>query len=140
MEPKMKTSLLFKIAPGLLIVVSILTSIFTSPLPAQAVGEVVNVWMTTTSDPGGRVVVKGLNPEPNVTFAADVPNGNQVITVNENTTYQQFEGGGASFTDTTAWLMQESGLLTQATRDQVMQNLFNPTTGIGLGFVRNPMG
>jgi|GEM_PF-619615 len=136
----MKTSLLFKIAPGLLLIGSILTSIFTSSLPAQAVGEVVNVWMTTTSDPGGRVVVKGLNPEPNVTFAADVPNGNQVITVNETITYQQFEGGGASFTDTAAWLMQESGLLTQATRDQVMQNLFNPTTGIGLGFVRNPMG
>ncbi|NUT04091.1 MAG: hypothetical protein HOV76_11475, partial [Hamadaea sp.] len=30
------------------------------PVPAQAAGETVNVWLTTTSDSGGRTVTRGL--------------------------------------------------------------------------------
>jgi glucosylceramidase len=36
--------------------------------------------------------------------------------------------------------MKGSGALTQATRDETMKKLFSPTEGIGLSFVRNPMG
>src|SRR5258708_11041355 len=36
--------------------------------------------------------------------------------------------------------MQSSGALTSTTRTQVMQKLFDPVNGIGLGFLRNPMG
>src|SRR5258708_17682083 len=36
--------------------------------------------------------------------------------------------------------MQSSGALTSTTRTQVMQKLFAPVNGIGLGFLRNPMG
>ncbi|MCT9930814.1 ricin-type beta-trefoil lectin domain protein [Planotetraspora sp. A-T 1434] len=107
---------------------------------AQAAGEAVNIWLTTTSDSGGRVVTRGLQPQTPIAFAASSPAGNQTVTVNENTTYQQFEGGGASFTDTAAWLMNSSGALTPTARDAVMRKLFDPVDGIGLAFLRNPMG
>src|SRR4029450_7402390 len=61
------------------------------------------------------------------------------ITVNENTRYQTFSGGGASITDTTAYLLR-GGPISAATRDAVMRKLFSPTEGIGLSFVRNPIG
>ncbi|NUR73425.1 MAG: glucosylceramidase, partial [Hamadaea sp.] len=75
------------------------------PVPAQAAGETVNVWLTTTSDSGGRTVTRGLQQQTPVAFAASSPSGNQTVTVNENVTYQQFEGAGASFTDTAAYLL-----------------------------------
>jgi glucosylceramidase len=107
---------------------------------ASAAAEPVNVWLTTTSDSGGRTVTRGLQQQAATAFAASSAAGNQTITVNEGTTYQQFEGAGASFTDTTAWLMRGSGALTAATRDATMQKLFDPVNGIGLSFIRNPMG
>ncbi len=108
--------------------------------PAQAAGETVNIWLTTTSDAGGRQVTRGLQQQTPVTFASGTGTGGVTINVNENTTYQQFEGGGASFTDTAAWLLNSSGALTQATRDDTMRKLFDPNSGIGLSFIRNPLG
>ncbi|MET8995104.1 ricin-type beta-trefoil lectin domain protein [Amycolatopsis sp. NPDC004169] len=112
----------------------------TFAVPAQAAGETVNVWLTTTSDSGGRTVTRGLQQQTPVTFAAGTGSGGVTINVNENTTYQQFEGGGASFTDTAAWLLNSSGALSQATRDDTMRKLFDPNSGIGLSFIRNPLG
>jgi glucosylceramidase len=107
---------------------------------AEAAGEPVNIWLTTTSDSGGRTVTRGLQQQTPTSFAAGSPAAAQTITVNENNTYQQFEGGGASFTDTAAWLMNSSGALTAGTRSTVMQKLFDPVNGIGVSFLRNPMG
>jgi glucosylceramidase len=107
---------------------------------AFAANEQVNIWLTTTSDSGGRTVTRGLQPQTPIAFAASSGAGNQTITVNENTTYQQFEGAGASFTDTAAWLINGSGALSPSTRDAVMRQLFDPVNGIGLSFTRNPMG
>ncbi|MCP2324567.1 glucosylceramidase [Hamadaea flava] len=109
------------------------------PVPAQAAGESVNIWLTTTSDSGGRTVTRGLQQQTPVAYAASSPAGSQTVTVNENVTYQQFEGAGASFTDTAAYLL-DGGVLSTATRDDVMRKLFSPTDGIGLSFLRNPMG
>ena len=121
---------------GALILLAAAGLLTTAP-PAQAAGETVNVWLTTTDDAGGRHVVRGLQQQTPLTFGAGTGTG---ITVDENTRYQQFAGGGASFTDTAAWLLNSSGALSAATRDSVMTSLFSPTSGIGLGFVRNPMG
>ncbi|GAB2998630.1 ricin-type beta-trefoil lectin domain protein [Amycolatopsis acidiphila] len=109
-------------------------------IPAQAAGETVNVWLTTTNDSRGVNVTRGLQQQSPVAFTAGTGSGGQTISVDENTRYQTFEGGGASFTDTAAWLMNSSGALSQATRDDTMRKLFDPDTGIGLGFLRNPMG
>jgi glucosylceramidase len=107
---------------------------------AQAANEPVNIWLTTTNDAGGRTVTRGLEQQTPIAFSAGTGTGQQTITVNDGTTYQQFEGGGASFTDTAAWLMNSSGALSQSTRNDVMQKLFDPSSGIGLSFVRNPIG
>jgi glucosylceramidase len=108
--------------------------------PAQAAGEQVNIWLTTTNDATGVNVTRGLQQQTPVNFTAGTGSGQQTITVNENTTFQPFEGAGASFTDSAAWLMNSSGLLSSATRNDVMNKLFNPNTGIGVSFLRNPMG
>ncbi|MGW7285920.1 ricin-type beta-trefoil lectin domain protein [Streptomyces sp. NPDC054847] len=107
---------------------------------AQAAGEQVNVWLTTTDDSGGRHVTRGLQQQAPIHFQSGTGGGGTDITVDENTRYQTFTGGGASFTDTAAWLMKGSGALSQATRDATMRKLFSPTDGIGLSFIRNPMG
>ncbi|MGW6746516.1 ricin-type beta-trefoil lectin domain protein [Streptomyces sp. NPDC055025] len=107
---------------------------------AQAAGEQVNIWLTTTDDAGGRHVTRGLQQQAPVTFQPGSGGSGTNITVDEGTRYQTFTGGGASFTDTAAWLMKGSGALSQATRDDTMRKLFSPTEGIGLSFIRNPMG
>ncbi|MFF6999828.1 ricin-type beta-trefoil lectin domain protein [Streptomyces sp. NPDC008313] len=108
--------------------------------PAHAAGEQVSVWLTTTDDSGGRHVVRGLQAQTPFAFQSGSGGGGENITVDENTRYQTFTGGGASFTDTAAWLMNSGGALSQATRDATMRKLFSPTDGIGLSFLRNPMG
>ncbi|MFE2427442.1 ricin-type beta-trefoil lectin domain protein [Streptomyces sp. NPDC059373] len=108
--------------------------------PAHAAGEAVNVWLTTTNDSGGRNVTRGLQQQTPIAFTAGTSGSGQNVVVNENTKYQQFSGAGASFTDTAAYLMNSSGALTSATRTAVMQKLFDPSSGIGLSFLRNPMG
>ncbi|MFD7882459.1 ricin-type beta-trefoil lectin domain protein [Streptomyces bauhiniae] len=109
---------------------------------AHAAGEPVTAWLTTTDDSAGRHVVRGLEPQTPFAFSAGAGGGGggENITVDENTRYQTFTGAGASFTDTAAWLMNSSGALSQATRDATMRKLFSPTDGIGLSFLRNPMG
>jgi glucosylceramidase len=107
---------------------------------AHAAGEQVNVWLTTTDDAAGRHVVRGLQAQTPFAFQAGTGGSGENITVDENTRFQTFTGGGASFTDTAAWLMDGSGALSQATRDATMRKLFSPTEGIGLSFLRNPMG
>ncbi|GAA4706112.1 lectin [Phytohabitans rumicis] len=106
---------------------------------AYAANETVNIALTTTSDSGGRVVTRGLQQQAPIAFAATSPAATHTITVNENVRYQQFDGGGASITDTTAYLLR-GGPISAATRDEVMRRLFHPTDGIGLSFVRNPIG
>ncbi len=107
---------------------------------ADAATESVNIWLTTTNDSGGRSVTRGLQQQTAISFASSSASANQTVTVNEGTTYQQFLGAGASFTDTAAWLLNSSGALSATTRNAVMTALFSPTSGIGLDFTRNPMG
>ena len=108
--------------------------------PAHAANESVGIWLTSTDDSGGRNVTRGLQQQTPVSFSAGAGSAGQVVGVNENNRYQQFTGAGASFTDTAAWLINSSGALSSSTRNTLMNNLFNPTTGIGLDFLRNPMG
>ncbi|MYZ10511.1 glucosylceramidase [Streptomyces sp. SID2999] len=129
--------------PARLLLAALLTTagITTLAIPAaHAAGEPVTAWLTTTDDSAGRHVVRGLEPQTPFAFSAGAGGGGENITVDENTRYQTFTGAGASFTDTAAWLMNSSGALSQATRDATMRKLFSPTDGIGLSFLRNPMG
>ncbi|TDO39634.1 ricin-type beta-trefoil lectin domain protein [Paractinoplanes brasiliensis] len=104
---------------------------------AEAAGESVNVYLTTTSDSGGRIVTRGLQQQSPVAFGSGGGSANQTITVNENVTYQQFEGAGASITDTAAFNIRST---TAATQNDVMTKLFSPTAGIGVSAIRNVIG
>ncbi len=114
------------------------TALFAAP--AQAAGESVNIWLTTTNDSGGRNVVRGLQQQSPISFSSGNASNGTTVTVNEGTKYQQFAGAGASMTDTAGYLLGSSGSISSTTRNSVMTALFDPNNGIGLDFLRNPMG
>ncbi len=101
-----------------------------SPGAAHAAsGPAVSVWETTADQS------QLLAPQASATFNAGSGSASQTITVNPSTTYQSMTGFGASFTDSSAWLVANSPL-----RSQIMTKLFSPTSGIGLDFLRQPIG
>lgn len=65
--------------------------------------------------------------------------GSNLIVVDETQTYQQIEGFGASMTDSAAYLLNH--VATPTARDAAMNDLFTRAgSGIGVSFLRNPMG
>jgi glucosylceramidase len=60
------------------------------------------------------------------------------VGIDPNRRYQPIDGFGASFTDASAYLINQK--LSPQDRDGLMTSLFDPEDGIGLSFVRNPMG
>jgi glucosylceramidase len=100
--------------------------------PVAAAGETVGVWETTADQ------TKLLQQQANLTFAPDSGSNPTTIDVTPATTYQQINGFGASLTDSSASLI--CGKLTTAQQTTLLNNLFNPNTGIGLSFLRQPMG
>ena len=97
--------------------------------PAQAASPAVSVWETTTDQS------KLLAEQTATAFAPGASTQSQVITVDPTSTYQTMTGFGASFTDSSAWLVYNSPL-----RNQIMSKLFDPSSGIGLDFLRQPIG
>src|SRR3954453_14937292 len=61
--------------------------------------------------------------------------GVPTITVDPSQRFQRIDGFGASITDSSAHLLAES-----SHRDQIMRDLFDPEAGIGLSYLRQPMG
>jgi glucosylceramidase len=136
--PTGRRRLVLAAVTGLAVAAAATATVAFSP-SAFAAGETVNIVLTTTGDAGGRTVTRGLQPQAAVAFAASSAGATHTVTVDENTRYQQFAGGGASITDTTAYLFR-GGPISAATRDAVMRRLFHPTDGIGLSYIRNPIG
>ncbi len=97
----------------------------------RAAGPTVQVWLTT-SDGSNQ-----LTPQANLTFGT-LSSNSSTITVNEYQELQQMVGFGAAVTDSSAWLIYDN--LSASQRTTLMQRLFSPTQGIGLSFVRIPMG
>jgi glucosylceramidase len=96
---------------------------------AQAAGPAVSVWETTPTRS------QLLAEQSGTEFASGNSSASQVITVSPTTTYQSMTGFGASFTDSAASLVAASPL-----RNSIMTKLFDPTQGIGLDFLRQPIG
>ncbi|MEH7305225.1 glycoside hydrolase family 30 protein [Neobacillus drentensis] len=61
-----------------------------------------------------------------------------VVTIDETQTYQEIDGFGASFTDSSAYLIHQ--VLDKERRTELMEKLFSHEKGIGLSVLRNPMG
>ncbi|MFL6119337.1 ricin-type beta-trefoil lectin domain protein [Actinophytocola sp.] len=94
--------------------------------PAMA-ATTASVWLTTADRSNL------LRQQANVSFGTG--GSGSVITVNPNTTYQSMVGFGASFTDAAAW-----NVFNSPRRDEIMNALFNPSSGVGLSWLRQPIG
>jgi glucosylceramidase len=86
------------------------------------------VWMTTGDQ-------KNLLSEQPATALAPPAEGVPTITVDPSQRFQRIDGFGASITDSSAHLLAES-----PHRDAIMRDLFDPRQGIGLSYLRQPMG
>jgi len=62
---------------------------------------------------------------------------NPTIVVDPEVSYQSVDGFGASITDSAAAVLYR---LAPAQRDEAMRRLFDPVTGIGVSFLRQPVG
>ena len=92
----------------------------------------VSVWVTN------RAGTKRLQPQPVVSFVAGQGNpALPTIDVADNVRYQQIEGFGGSITDSSAWVL--SGL-SAAKQAEILTALFDRNTGLGLSFLRQPIG
>jgi glucosylceramidase len=100
--------------------------------PLRAGGETVQVWLTTPD------LVSGLSQQPSLTFAPARDRDAPTIQVDDTITYQQMDGFGAAVTDTSAWLIAKK--LSPPARTHLMTALFSPTQGIGIDWIRVPMG
>ena len=95
---------------------------------AQSVG----VWLTTDDQS------KLLQQQSSVAFSAG-SGGTNCVLVDESQTYQQVEGFGAAFTDTTGYVLNQ--VARASARTNALRSLFSRDTGgIGLSFMRIPMG
>ena len=95
--------------------------------PAQA-RDRARVWMTT----GDRANL--LAEQPRGSMAAPVA-GLPTITVDPSRAFQRMEGFGASITDSSAHLLAAS-----PQRHEIMRDLFDRRHGLGLSYLRQPMG
>ncbi|QUQ72507.1 RICIN domain-containing protein [Kutzneria sp. CA-103260] len=98
-----------------------------SQAPPAFAATSANVWLTTPDKSNL------LTQKPSVSFGS--PGSGPVITVDPNTTYQSMVGFGASLTDSAAWNISNS-----SARNSIMTSLFSPTGGIGLDWLRQPLG
>ncbi|HET8913316.1 MAG TPA: discoidin domain-containing protein [Ktedonobacteraceae bacterium] len=103
-----------------------------SPPAARSASTEASVWLTT-ADLQTHLAQQGAVP-----FSMGNGSGIIKITVNENQVDQQMTGFGASLTDGSAWLMYNK--MNKGQRDELMRRLFSPVDGIGLNFLRQPMG
>lgn len=121
---------------ALLLVLSILQ--LAAPSSALAVGPSVQIWVSqiNATDTG---MAKGLEQQSPINFYDDPGTRiSNLIIVDENHTYQQMDGFGASITEASAYLYQNG--LTGAQKQEVMDTLFGKETGIGLSMLRQTIG
>jgi glucosylceramidase len=102
---------------------------FISAIPA--VGQTVTVYQTNADQSAL------LTHENSVSFSSQA-NGSTTVTITPSVTYQQMDGFGAAMTDSSAYLIYNK--LSSAQQTALMQWLFTSSSGIGLNFLRQPMG
>ena len=101
--------------------------------PAQAHGgraPEARVWVTTVDR------AEQLHERAPVAFGRG-GSPETTITIDPGTRYQSMDGFGASLTDSAASVLYR---LDPAAREQAMRSLFDPRTGIGVSFLRQPIG
>ncbi|HEX4719062.1 MAG TPA: glycoside hydrolase family 30 beta sandwich domain-containing protein [Thermoleophilaceae bacterium] len=109
------------------VVVAVLVALVAA-VPAFASSAAPRAWMTTGDQ-------KNLLTEQSQSAFGAPVQGDPTITVDPSQTFQRIEGFGASITDSSAHLLAASPY-----RDQIMRDLFDPKSGLGLSYLRQPMG
>jgi glucosylceramidase len=94
-------------------------------------GPVAQAWITTADQS------RLLTQEPDLPIRSTADASQFVIDVDEATTYQEMIGFGAAMTDASAYLINNK---LGSQRDAIMRELFGRNPGIGLSFLRVPMG
>src|SRR4051812_3489407 len=98
--------------------------------PARARATEARVWVTTVDR------AEQLHERAPVAFGRG-GSAQTTITVDPATRYQRMDGFGASLTDSAASVLFR---LAPAERDRAMRSLFDPRAGIGVSFLRQPVG
>lgn len=93
--------------------------------------ESVSIWTTTGSQS------QLLQQQGNVTFAPDAGTAGTTITVNEATTYQSIDGFGYTLTQASAKLISN---LSATAQNSLLNELFSPSSGIGISVLRIGVG
>jgi glucosylceramidase len=78
-----------------------------------------------------------LTPGPRRHFQREGTLPQAVIDVDGTRSFQEMDGFGASITDSSAALLYQ---LPAPQRDEVMKSIFDPADGIGMSFLRQPVG
>lgn len=95
-------------------------------------GELAQAWITTADRS------RLLSKEPEIPIYSGYDSSSTVLTVDASTKYQSMIGFGGAMTDASAYLIETK--LAAPQRDSLMQELFGRVSGIGLSYVRIPMG
>jgi glucosylceramidase len=116
------------------VIIPILFALIASPLQQspKTTDVKVKVWVTTDNHD------QRLEPQPVLSFSEGFRTDANTIFIEESQRYQMIEGFGASFTDSAAYLLNQKVPSSQL--NSIMTSLFDRTNGIGISFVRNPMG
>lgn len=80
---------------------------------------------------------ESLKADKSLQFSSKLGSGTQIV-VEDQKVYQVIDGFGASLTDSSAWLLQKK--LSTSQRKAAMRDLFSEKQGIGLSFLRQPLG
>ncbi len=115
------------IFPALLVLVAAPGTLAAPPADKSAA----QVWVTSAD---GRQRLSRIDPIP---FNTTAPTGLR-IRVDDSIQYQPIDGFGASFTESSSWLIQQR--MSEAQRRELLRELFDPETGLGLSVTRVPIG
>jgi glucosylceramidase len=102
--------------------------------PVKTTSDMATVQVVETT--GDRTML--LQPQPGISFTSDGNSSALVISVDETKQYQQMDGFGGSLTDSSAWLIWNK--LSASQKSELMEKLFCSRNGIGISFLRQPMG
>ena len=134
MSSSARLHIALRVLVGICIIIGILlAAVFVTRSLSGTGGTGVNVWLTT-SDGSNR-----LTAQTGLTFTSGSQGDNSsTIDVNEQQHFQQMDGFRAAVTNSSAWLIYTQ--MSTSQRNNLMERLFDPVNGIGISFVRIPMG
>lgn len=119
-----------RLATGITVVGTLVAaSLAFAAAPASAAPTVKN-WQTSQS--GDRLTAKS-----DLSFSTDISTPD--IVVDPTQQYQAIDGFGGAFNES-GWIVLNRGNVTAAQRNDVLDKLFNPTTGAGFSLTRTAMG